>query len=223
MSTPPDAAASGRVGGAEPEEPVVVLIGAPGSGKTTVRAQLLVERPGTPVLSPDDERALLRERDIAAGRVPRGLQDYSVAALARCADAAADLLAEGRGYIADATNLRRKERVTHVRAAHRAGLRVVAVLLPDLAVPTLVARNAPRSALRRVPEDSLARHANRRSLIDATTLRQEGFDDVVEVDAEPAAPPQPAHDDREPLPGARRADRAMLLPVHDRADDREPS
>jgi predicted kinase len=219
MSTPSDATASGG-GGAEPEEPVVVLIGAPGSGKTTVRAQLLVDRPGTPVLSPDDERALLRERDVADGRVPRGLQDYSVAALARCADAAADLLAEGRGYISDATNLRRKERVAHVRAAHRAGLRAIAVLLPDLPVPALVARNAPRSELRRVPEDSLARHANRRSLIDAATLREEGFDDVIEVDAAPSTA-----DEERPtsLPGAERAGRAMLLPVHDHADDREPS
>ena len=179
-------------------EAVVVLVGAPGSGKTTVRMRLLAERPGTPVLSPDDERAAMRERDLEEGRVPRALQDYSLPALRRCADDAAALLAEGRGYVSDATNLRRKERVPQVRAAHEAGLRAIAVLLPDLPVATLVERNASRSELRRVPEDSLARHANRRSLLDAETLRQEGFDEVVEIDAGPA-PMHDHHDLLEPL------------------------
>jgi predicted kinase len=183
-------------------EAVVVLIGAPGSGKTTVRTRLLAEHPGTPVLSPDDERAAMRERDLEEGRVPRPLQDYSLPALHRCADGAAALLAEGRGYLSDATNLRRKERTAHVRAAHRAGLPAIAVLLPDLPVAVLVARNAPRSELRRVPEERLARHANRRSLLDAETLRQEGFDEVVEIDAAARAPRPPAihHDALEPLP-----------------------
>lgn len=179
---------------------VVVLVGAPGSGKTTVRMRLLDERPGTPVLSPDDERAALRERDVAEGRVPRDLQDYSLPALRTCAAAARALLAEGRGYISDATNLRRKERVAQVRAAHGAGLPAVAVLLPDLPVAVLVERNAPRSALRRVPEDGLARHAGRRALLDAETLRQEGFDEVIEIDPEPGGsltPPSAAPADRQ--------------------------
>lgn len=151
--------------------------------------RLLAERPGTPVLSPDDERAAMRERDLEEGRVPLALQDYSVPALRRCADLAAALLADRRGYVSDATNLRRKERVAHVRAAHGAGLPAIAVLLPDLPVATLVERNASRSELRRVPEERLVRHADRRSLLAAGTLRQEGFDDVVEIDAAPAAVP----------------------------------
>lgn len=180
-------------------EAVVVLVGAPGSGKTTLRPRLLDEHPGTTVLSPDDERAALRERDVAEGRVPRDLQDYSLPALRRCTDAAAALLAQGRGYISDATNLRRKERVTQIRAAHEAGLPAIAVLLPDLPVAALVARNASRSALRRVPEDRLAQHANRRSLLDADTLREEGFDEVIEVAPDsPSAltPPSAAPADR---------------------------
>ena len=186
MTTPGDAPSPSAGPDRLAREAVVVLVGAPGSGKTTVRMRLLAEHPGTPVLSPDDERAAMRDRDLAEGRIPRALQDYSLPALRRCADAAAALLAEGRGYVSDATNLRRKERVTQVRAAHEAGLPAIAVLLPDLPVAALVERNASRSELRRVPEDRLARHADRRSLLDAETLRQEGFDDVVEIDA--AAP-----------------------------------
>lgn len=188
-----DPEGNGRTGAGTGLDAVVVLVGAPGSGKTTVRARLLAEHPGTAVLSPDDERAALREDDVAAGRLPRDLQDYSLQALHRCSAAGAALLAEGRGYIADATHLRRKERVAQVRAAHDAGLRAIAVLLPDLPVPVLVQRNAPRAELRRVPAERLARHANRRSLIDADALRQEGFDEVVEADADPAraAAPRP--------------------------------
>jgi predicted kinase len=160
---------------------VVVLIGAPASGKTTVR-QRLVAAGAAPVavLRPDDERAALRERDEARGVAPRPLQDYSLAAMRTCAAAAADLLAAGRGYLADATHLRRRERLAHVRAAHAAGLRAVAVLLPSLPVEELSRRNATRDAHRRVPEDVLARHAHRRGLLSAELLRVEGFDDVVE-------------------------------------------
>jgi predicted kinase len=189
VTSPPGDAPSPSAGRVRlAQETVVVLVGAPGSGKTTVRTRLLADHPGTPVLSPDDERAAMREQDLEEGRVPRPLQDYSLPALRRCADGAAALLAEGRGYIADATNLRRKERVPQVRAAHEAGLPAIAVLLPDLPVAALVERNASRTELRRVPADSLIRHANRRSLLDAETLRQEGFDEVVEIDAPPAAP-----------------------------------
>jgi predicted kinase len=167
------------------DESVIVLVGAPGSGKTTVRERLLTERPAIAVLSLDDERAALRERDIVAGRPPRDLQDYSLPALHRCVAAARALLAEGHGYVSDATHLRRKERVVHVRAAHAAGLPAVVLLLPDLPVSVLVERNATRPDIRRVPEEALARHAHRRSMLDARMLREEGFDEVVEVPLSP--------------------------------------
>jgi predicted kinase len=167
-------------------EAVMVLVGAPASGKTTLRAQLLAAGSGSfPVLTPDDVRAELRDRDIVAGREPRDLQDYSLSAMRRCADRAAELLAAGSGYLADATHLRRKERVAHVRAAHEAGLPAVAVLLPALPLEVLSARNAQRPSERRVPDGILAKHAHRRSLLTTDLLREEGFDDVVEFPALP--------------------------------------
>ena len=165
-------------------ESVLVLVGAPAAGKTTVRAQLLAASPeALIVLSPDDERARMRARDTAAGREPRDLQDYSLPALRLCATRAEELLSSGRGYLADATHLRRKERVAHVRRAHEAGLAAVAVLLPDLPLAVLADRNARRPAERRVPDEILARHAHRRNLLSADLLRGEGFDDVVEIEA----------------------------------------
>jgi len=164
----------------------MVLVGAPASGKTTLRARLLADCPGSfPVLSPDETRATLRARDVAAGREPRDLQDYSLSALRSCTTRAEVLLGAGRGYLADATHLRRKERVAHIRAAHQAGLPAVAVLLPALPVEVLAARNAERSPERRVPHDILVKHAHRRSLLTRSLLLEEGFDDVVEI----AGPP----------------------------------
>jgi predicted kinase len=177
-----------------PPDAVTVLVGAPASGKTTLREQLLAAgSESLPVLSPDDERTTLRARDIAVGREPRDLQDYSLSALRKCAAEAADLLAAGRGYLADATHLRRKERVAHVRAAHAAGLTAAAVLLPALPVEVLAARNERRTPDRRVPEDILAKHAHRRSLLTPQLLLDEGFDEVLEIPA--AAEPRAGSSD----------------------------
>jgi predicted kinase len=165
---------------AEPSA-VTVLIGAPASGKTTLRRHLMAGGVALPVLSLDDERAALREEDRAAGLPPRALQSYSHPAVQRCAAAARALLAEGRGYLADATHLRRRERVAHVRAAHAAGVPAVAVLLPDLPLEVLAARNAARPEEQRVPRDVLEKHAHRRSLLSAGLLRDEGFDAVHEA------------------------------------------
>lgn len=156
-----------------------MLVGPPASGKTTLREAIVALAPRA-VLSLDDERAAMRARAIAHGREPRPLQDYSLPAIRRCEEAAAELLARGRGYLADATNLRRRERVAHIEAAHAAGLSVVAVLMPDVPLPVLIERNASRPEHRRVPDDVLARFAHRRGLLDVELLRDEGFDHVLE-------------------------------------------
>ena len=165
-----------------PRRAVVVLVGAPASGKTTLRRRLqAVDAGPRMVLSPDDERARLRDRDVAAGQAPRALQDYSLGAIRRCEAEADRLLADGRGYLYDATGLRRRERVRHVDAAHKAGLPAIAVLLPALPLHVLLERNARRTDDRRVPDDIVARHAHRRGLLSTELLREEGFDEVLEA------------------------------------------
>ncbi len=165
-----------------PHDVVVVLVGAAASGKTTLRQALRAHGAGPrEVISLDDESVALRERDLELGREPRDLQDYSWPAVHRCEAAAQDLLGRGLGYLADATHLRRRERVPHVRAAHAAGLPAVAVLMPALPLEVLRERNSIRPPFRRVPDDILERHAHRRSLLTPALLLDEGFDEVVEA------------------------------------------
>jgi predicted kinase len=162
-------------------------VGAAGSGKTTLRERLVAAGlDPRRVVSLDDGRAALRGQDAALGRTPRPLQDYSLGAVRRAQAQQAALLETGAGYLADATHLRRRERVPHVRDAHAAGLPAVALLMPALPLEVLQARGAERSPERRVPPDVLARHVHRRGLLDADLLRGEGFDVVLEPGAHTA-------------------------------------
>src|SRR3954451_50477 len=56
---------------------ITVLVGAPASGKTTLRRRLVAGGCPPAVVSLDDERVALREQDLLAGRPPRPLQGYS--------------------------------------------------------------------------------------------------------------------------------------------------
>jgi predicted kinase len=160
----------------------VVLVGPPASGKSTVRRQLVADGlPPELVVSLDDLRRELRNRSAA----PRPLQDYTLAALRIAGERQRRLVEAGRGYVADAQHLRRRERVAHVAAA--GGLMTVAILLPDLPLGLLLERNALRGEDERVPDDVVARAAHRRSLLTADLLRAEGFTEVRELHREPDA------------------------------------
>jgi predicted kinase len=156
------------------EQPVVVvLVGAAGSGKTTFRRSLVAAGyDAGRVVSLDDLRRCERAADAAAGRPVRSLQDYSLRAVRR-AQRRCDALA-------DATHLRRRERMAHVRVAADCGLPAVAVLLPDLTLATLLHRDAERPPDERVPTEVLAKQAHRRSLLSVGLLAGEGFAEVLE-------------------------------------------
>jgi predicted kinase len=162
---------------------VLVLVGPPASGKTRLRRRLIGAGLDPELaVGLDDLRREARGRALAAGEPVRRLQDYSYTAVRAAAQRQQILLDAGTGYLSDATNLRRRERVAHIRAAAAAGVPAVALLLPDLSLAELLARDATRPPAERVPADVVAAFAHRRSLLDADLLRTEGFAAVYDVD-----------------------------------------
>lgn len=161
--------------------PVVgVLVGASGTGKTTLRrAAVAAGRSADSVVSLDDLRRDARADAVRRGLPPRPLQQYSASAVRRALRRQDALAAFGGGYLADATHLRRRERVLHVRVARETGLRAVAVLLPAPSLDELVRRNGRRPADERVPEEVLVRQHHRRSLLSPSVLVEEGFSAVL--------------------------------------------
>ncbi len=158
---------------------VVVLVGAAASGKTTLRGRLVAAGLDPRlVVSLDDERSRMYDAALAHGRVPHPLQAYTLPALRRADVRRTALLRVGCGYVADATHLRRRERRVHVAQARAYALPARALLLARTPLDVLLARNAERPPYRRVPQDVLAAHAHRHSLVTLAMLRDEGFDDV---------------------------------------------
>lgn len=176
------AAALGRGGGPSVLGGIVVLVGTSASGKTTLRRELLSQGlHHDQVVSLDDLRRRARDRDVAASRPPRGLQEYSAVAVRHGSRRAYALAAFGAGYLADATHLRRRDRREHLAIAADTGLRARAVLLAEVPLDELTRRNARRPRDEQVPADVLRRQVHRRSLLSAEMLAAEGFSGVIEV------------------------------------------
>ena len=150
-----------------------MLVGPPASGKTTLRRRIVAAGwPADQVVSLDELRRHLRARAGSSDSPER----FTVAALGVAGRRQEALLRTRRGYLVDATSLRRRERVAHARAAAGAGLPAVALLLAER--DDLVRRNAARPPDERVPPDVLARAAARRALLSVSLLREEGFAEV---------------------------------------------
>jgi predicted kinase len=152
---------------------LVVLVGAAGSGKTTLAARLFAP---DEVIASDDLRAAI-SGDAADQRATRP-------AFALLHREVRRRLAAGRIVVVDATSVERTARRSLVRLASLAGAPVTALVLA--LPPALVqARNAARLE-RPVPGEVVERHLARvASLVGAgdhaaiDTLRAEGFTTVI--------------------------------------------
>jgi protein phosphatase len=154
-----------------PDPALVALVGAAGSGKSTMAARLF---PPDEVLSSDFLRAAIAgdERDQRATRP-------AFAALHR---ALARRLASGRLTVVDATNVERHARRALLRRAAAAGVPAIAIVL-DLPAPLVLARNAARPG-RTVDPRIVRDHLELlRSALAGGDLATEGWSAVVRIRA----------------------------------------
>jgi len=150
-----------------PADALVLLVGAAGSGKTSLAARLF---PPEAVLSSDALRAEL-SGDPANQAVSR-------LAFQLLHGRAESRLAAGRLTVVDATNVTAAARRPLRRLAARHGRPVIAVVL-DLPPATCLERNARRPG-RAVPEPAVLRQlADLRRAVDRGELGAEGFDELV--------------------------------------------
>lgn len=134
---------------------VWILVGAPGSGKTTFGKVLTEDDPRIIRVCPDDNRRILG----------KGSHDQTVSYPAFCLakDQMKLALDTGKCVIFDATNMYRKARKDVINIARGRGAKVIAEVF-ECDRATLLARNAKRGAEggRNVPEkvvdDMLARY-----------------------------------------------------------------
>jgi protein phosphatase len=160
-----------------PDPCLVVLVGAAGSGKTTLAARLFAP---DQVLSSDAHRALISGDEAD--------QQVTKAAFAVLHRRLARRMAEGLTTVVDATNVSSFARRSLVRRAVAHGIPAVAIVL-DLPPELVVSRNATRAG-RIVPEDAVRRQLGELAgSIHRGSLDLDGFEAVhvlhsaAEVDA----------------------------------------
>lgn len=127
-----------------------ILIGAPGSGKSSWSKQLVISKPEIVRLCPDEFRA-----QFGTGE---GDQTVSAKAFAATRDGMDTALAAGKSVIIDATNMHHKGRKDFLAIAKKHNANKIAVVF-EATRQTLIERNQRRGAEggRVVPEDVIDR------------------------------------------------------------------
>jgi len=127
-----------------------ILIGAPGSGKSTWGKQFVTDNPGVVRLCPDEFRAKL-----GWGEADQSVSPQAFAATRSGMESA---LKEGKDVLIDATNMHRKARKDFLSIAKRYNANKIAIVF-EATRDTLIERNAIRGASggRIVPIDVIDR------------------------------------------------------------------
>lgn len=148
---------------------VWILVGAPGSGKSTWRAAKVAETPTVAVVCPDDNRRTL------SGDSNNQAVSYPAFCMAK--DQMRNALASGKDVVFDATNMYRKARKDFINLSRGNGAKTVAVVF-ECSKETLLTRNQKRGSLggRNVSETVINNMLGRYQRPDATE-----FDEVIFV------------------------------------------
>lgn len=154
---------------------LIILIGLPGSGKSSLAKQLIAEHPEQLLISTDAIRAQLFGDEATQGpwlwvwRKVR--QEFCSAVL---------VINQERSRVAiyDATNTRRRNRRQVFALAREAGFTHITGLWLDTPLPVCLKRNQQRD--RQVPEPVILQM--HRQLVDAPPRLSEGFDRLIYVE-----------------------------------------
>jgi predicted kinase len=134
---------------------VWILVGAPGSGKSTWREDKVKADPSIVVVCPDDNRRAI------SGDSNNQAVSYPAFCMAK--DQMRNALALEKDVIFDATNMYRKARKDFINIARGKGAKVIAVVF-ECSKETLLTRNAKRGSLggrnvsEKVIDDMLSRY-----------------------------------------------------------------